>query len=551
MRRQNDEKEEVKDEVMARKNTRKGKRDYKKGSKSRNNGRQANRAKIEVGDYNNDPNWYYTDANVADQVSQLSMRDFLGVDCNITGPRGASSVDVYIPSIINVYLNPGAGANGVVVQQQQQYVPDNRMSGINMAGFRTYSKLAAFTGRALTYGPQDISIMILALGEVISCVEYLRRALGVAYTYNVRNRSYPSRLIDAMGIDHQDMFQNYALYRNRFNELVTRINQIPIPKGIAYFDKCASLYEHIYLDSDSPMAQTIVTVPFTTWTLNEQGSSLGSTLETTSWGRDGINQTWNYRPMSYYFNQLQVMVDSLLNSSTLNVVYADILNFFNKVGGDIWKFDYFIDGYQVIPEFNLGFLLQLHNATFTGVPNVPNMIGASSTNARIITPLNDVICDANNNQLLYNPGFSTGNNNYSFRWVPDEVFVDFLNPNPTVTDRVEITRMISIPGPTYNDGTTEWVVDGALPDHYCVVMAYMNNDATTPQFTVGSVISSWYNNRLSISQLDYHPIHYIMNSAGTGIDRFIDGELNYFTTVDYDLIDPIHRFVGLSLYDLR
>lgn len=276
----------------------------------------------------NNPNWYFTDAKLADQVSQLSFQQLAGFPLEIFGK------EFDVPNIVRILFNP---CPGVTPAKDFNNSAFNRTSGLNLAGFRIFSKLSAYTGRIATYGPQDISTMLLAMGEVISCVEFLRRAFGIAFTINMRNRDYPRTILDfGMLIDSDDLFKYFSDYRTRFNSLITMINQLPIPKNIAYFDKCASMYEHVYLDAPSSMAQSLITVPFTTWVLDETSYSGGTVLKTTAWAADAAQNMYYTiaapRTMGDYLDIVDLMVGNLLNSSNLQVVYTDLLNLAVKQG---------------------------------------------------------------------------------------------------------------------------------------------------------------------------------------------------------------------------
>jgi hypothetical protein len=512
----------------------------------------------------NNPGWYFSNPEIADQVSRIAMRNFAGKD--LTNFAG-SSLNARTNCINTIWVNPSPGT-------QVSYTEGGQKSAINMAGFKLYTKVGALTGRTLPYLPSDMSTMILAFGELISTVEFIRRAFGVAYTYSQRNRAYPIQAIKAMGINAEDLVTNFSTYRNRFNMLITRINQLPIPKDVAYFDKCASIYEKIYTDSTSPMASSIILVPATTWMIDETSYEGGTILKTTPLcmkkqtgnayyaNVNGIN----FEKLSYYFNVLEEMVDRLLASETLNKVYADLINYANKLGKQFWIFDYLHDGYSVVPEYNANFLLQLHNATFMGAPQSQILVASSPD--MVITPENDVYPNPDDNTLFYDPVFIT-NGTTTSRIATKEVVVDFLTDNPTVEDRVEALRFTAL-----NDGVPVGVnhdvfspipadtgitayVDTALPDHYFVGFIAWNNTAVASdaRLQTGTFIDytlvpgSYYDSRVfgQMSQIDWAPLIYVKLSN----DVALIGDINYFTSVDAKYIKPILDFIGLDLYDLR
>lgn len=501
----------------------------------------------------NNPAWYFTDEKLADQVSQLSFQQLAGL------PVDYDNMNFDVANIVRIMLNPCPG-----VQLSNTY--NTRLvqnSAINMAGFRLYSKLSAYTGRTQSYAPQDISTMILAFGEVISIVEHIRRAFGVSYTMNMRNRSYPIEVLQfGMLIDASDLFANLSDYRTQFNTLITLINQLPIPKNIAYFDKCAALYERIYLDAPSSMAQTIIPVPYTTWILDEQSYSGGTILATQDFCGKKVPSTIDeikgvVHPMSYYLNILATMIGALLNSSTLQIVYTDILNYASKVSGtEFWKFDYLFEEYQVIPEFDLNFMLQFHNMTFTSAPIVQTALATGTAN---VTPFNDVYPDVNHNSVYYNPAFSTlGTVENGLPRTGNVALIDMLNDTPNVTDRVEVTRFVSICKgtryvPTGQTKKVAWI-DCALPDHYAVQMVLLTETSNLNFNYFTSTINgtdTYPDSAALLSTIDWAPHMFECTSNGLNYTGRYVGDLNYYTTVDSIYMRKLHDFVGLALYDLR
>lgn len=495
----------------------------------------------------NDPNWYFEDAMLADQVSQLSFQNLAG------HPLQVGAQEFSVPNLVRIFLNPSPG---VVKSADYTSVSLNKTSGVNLAGFRIFSKLSAYTGRVANYGPQDISTMILAMGEIISMTEWIRRIFGIGYAMSMRNRDYPRHAVHwGCLTDEDDLFKNYSTYRTRFNSLITMINQLPIPKGIKYFEKCASLYEKVFLDDDSSMAQSLITIPFSTWILDETSYQGGTILKTVQ-----VNNSYDPntmadivpKKMSDHLDMLDSLISAMLNSSTLQVVYTDLLNLATKVGQEFWKLDYLPDGYIVVPEYNEELLLQIHNATIVGEP-----IETTLQTSPHVTPLNDVYPNPNTNTLYYNPGFwtlykrangepSTGN----------FVLVDMTSDHPDVVDRVECTRYCSIAGTTYY-GTGNKLCDAVLPDHYVVSVSFSRNAAVPlPGALEWACTTCLYDKEYreivsAASVVDWFPRFYEMDETTHAFTGRCAGDLNFYTIVEPAYLNKLHQFMTLGLYNLR
>lgn len=161
----------------------------------------------------NDPNWYFTDSVLAEQASSFAFDSYMGVKSlmRIQGQDGngdpANQLPGYYtaPSIMAIKLNPCPGDTSTI------------QTGINMAALKMYTQLSNQNSKTTQYAPQDLTMLLLAVGEAISLVEHIRRAFGFAFTYNQRNRELPRRVLEFMGFDVDDFMSNLAQHRIDFN----------------------------------------------------------------------------------------------------------------------------------------------------------------------------------------------------------------------------------------------------------------------------------------------------------------------------------------------
>lgn len=531
----------------------KGRKNYRSKKASRNDDSEEERSSnrrseglipMKNGDRN--PNWYFTDKAMAEQVTQLSFQNLAGYPITVDGKQ------FDVPNVVTIFMNPSPG---VIKSADYGSTLINKTNGVNLSGFRTFSELAAYTGRSAIYGPQDISTMILGLGEIISIMEVIRRAFGVAFTMNMRNRSYPRTILEAMRIDPDDLFTNFSDYRTRYNTLITMFNQIPIPADVAYFDKCLRIYQELYLDSDSAMAQTLIPMPWSTWVLDEQSYSGGTILATEpvccQTNKTSVLST--IQPLSYFLNIADKMIGAMLNSSTLNVVYTDLLNLASKKNVTFLKLDYLAEGYCVVPRFSQEFMLQMHNSTLVGPP----ACGVLLTNPHV-TPFNDVYPNANTNTLYYNPGFWPFAE--KFPRTGREVIVDMLTDSPDLVDRIEVLRYTSIAASNeFVHNVVRYVCDATTPDHYVVGVHFW-----TPSLELNP--SDFYNmtnieesvwKRLSslVSNIDWAPRFYEVHLDAAGPNSYYTGnytgDVNFYTVVSEEWLRKVNQFIALDLYRLR
>jgi hypothetical protein len=501
---------------------------------------------LDRADRDNDPMWYFTDVRLAEQTSQLSFHSFLGEGTITTG------INYKNPSIMVLRMNPSPG--NCYYFEPGQGARHMSRNGLNLAATKLFTLLSTYSGRAAnTYAPQDVATLILAMGEIVSCFEDLRRVFGVSYTFSPRNRALPRLLIESMGIDYNDFIQKRSIYIDTMNALITRFNQLPILGNIAYILKCRDIYQKIYTDSsDSTEAQLIFMSPNSTWLLDESTYSGGTILTTKPW-----NNTPNATvAMSSRLNTLDTMIEALFNSSTLNVIYADLMNLASKVNVDMFKLDYVTNDYVVVPEYNANFMLQVHNLDCVGIPKDITSLQYPGESF-YVTPYNDVYPDPNTNSLLYNPGFrtevvagATGFGEYNC------TICDMMSENYQTADVIEALRYKLVSNWTWEPAGQgrRYVFFTGIPDHYCVhIDMYSDSIADAfglafnrlPKATVDSTYAA------NLSKIDWAPFLYCITSDSViTIDNVI-GDTNFWTDVPVTTLNAMNRIIYQCLFEFR
>lgn len=605
----------------------------RRGSNQRGESKMAETAGLSRAGRDNDPNWYFTSPELATQASQLSFQNMLGF--------GSVIGDYKAPTICKIYLNPSPGNTYQVDDECSDYRADYadasvwpvnaanlQRNGINLMSAKLYTLLSTFTGRTSSYGPQDIAIMLLSISQIASISEHIRRTFGVAMTYNPRNRFMPLQLIESLGFDSQDLMANVANYRMQFNICMSRINQIPLIDNVGFIRKARDMYQHIYVDEPSSMAQMYVYIPASTWILDETTYDTGSYLKTVYLcDRNGVSDTLLSNIMSggaqgriledntmqSYLNLLNDMITRVLESSTLNIIYADILNAASKLNVPTWTFDYLAENYVVMPEYNRNALLQIHNLrSVWGLPDtyyVRNSAGGGGSLGSCVkvgieampkllnsnfkgTMCNDVASDPENNQVFYNPIWmlfgTSADHQYADMGLQHDLVIDMDTDNPSVEDRIEALRFTSSQaGYTYRTGTNApdigvgnsrtWTFV-ATPDHYVVGWHVDYNEATHPMLDGSSTTSActipFLEYFTTSDQLEediaaksaelvpfkYRPAIYCVQRAyKDGSDEYhaskitdkTNLDLSFYTTVDFKYINRLLKLMFTGLFDFR
>lgn len=496
--------------------------------KRRNNSKRPSEANSKVREKfkpTNTASMYFNDLSLAEQTTRFSFNQFLG------DKKTLEIFGDYAPStVLSLAINPSPG-----------FTTGADNAGINVAGRRTYTKLSAGNAKTTNYAPQDVTTLILAVGEIISMIEVAKRAFRVVYTYDVRNKAVPRGLISAMGFDPEmcDAGKIGPL-RIDLNVAINSFNQIPIMKNVSYLAKCAEVFANYYSDSESRMSQYYVFSPYSTWILDETGSTEGSVLKTENvlLGKTGHKQT-----MAEFISVIRRMITAISDSSTFGYIYADILRLVPE--GEQYKIALLMENEVLLPVYDPMKLLQIHNATTAGIPT-----GKTYTKGKM-TPNNDVYPNVNNNGIEYLPSFFT-DNKFNMPNMKSEVIVDFPHSmgDPGLDQRVDITRYQSVVYINEDNSTNlRW---STLPDHY--VVQYEAFFDTSWRAAFGSRIvhstpapvapvSAILRIAADLQKFDYHPFircEYRNEAKPDDVAEVLFGDIDFFTTVDVAYLDRMN-----------
>lgn len=515
---------------------RSGKGKYKNQTRSYNSDRRNDLPKCNNGDHSvgdvNNPNYYFTDETLKNQIATFSFNQFTGVPFDMATRSDGTKVTKTNSTVMSIRLNPSAGYTTGI----------GSSNSLNLASLSLYTKLSANNAKTSIYAPQDLTTLILGVGQLIAVASHCARAFGLARLFNYRNRAYPRTIIKSVGIDYDDLASNFADYRNRYNLLMVAASQIPIPANIPYFAKCSEIYAHAYLDMEgSSMAQTYVFCPESTWILNEEAEG-GTSLDVLKLQADTNGQV---KTMNTLLGALQSMIEALLNSTTLNAVYSDILRVADKEGMPLYSFTTIPDDYTVLPVYNKEIRQWINNLTILGTPLDTPVVGDH-------TPGNKVLPDPDNNGVKYKPQFRL-------------TMVEAINPilnfdsgDVGVNDIVEATRLTS----AYSlvmDGPNTYTDVCALADFYVTRINLYEGAALTGtlnnvglRFEDASKPEVLYNAMTTLavySNFDWSPTLYLVNRSYTLYDVIQD--FNYFTTVDLEYLTRLHEACMFGLISIR
>jgi len=536
---------------MAKQNKSNNKGNSRPGNNRGSNGRGNNRRKPQYkpkddstpdikdgessrGDINN-PEYYYEDLSVLDQVMNFSFNEFGGVPIDITMEPGDTKT--YTNKMIASYwLNPSVPecSNG------NQF----SMDGAGTAALRNFLKLSGSNAKTTNYAPQDVTILILAIAELIKVQVFCRRAFGVAYLFNYRNRTYPEMLLKAMGIDANDMFDNLADYRVRYNRLLAVASKIPFPADIQLFKKAENLYANIYLDdNDTALAQTYMFCPYSVWLFDEAYDTNGAGLRTRSLVNPNVPVT-----MNSILSLFESMITALVTSTSLNFIYSDIMRCVQKgYITNLLKFETIAETFYISPVYNTEIRNWIHSAVVVGRP-----LAAADQYRPLtmqpLTPDNDVSCMAGVNKIFYHPQFELpGVCGY-------EALVDFDHDQVSVPDKVEATRLAQRWIPITDSGSGKVYTNSlAFGDEYLVEIAFYPDSTHVKEVTSSWKFFTGSENPISTireadyySKFDWAPFFYWCYNT----EAYPIGDMDYYTLLDYKFCKKVFDYEIIRLLSI-
>lgn len=467
----------------------------------------------------NDANYYFLDDTVKSQITNVSFNQYVGVPFNLYSPTEGGNVAVDTPSIMVFHMNPAAGTGNNT----------GSVTGLNLAALNTYTKLSANNAKTTQYAPQDITMLYLALGQLIALTSHIARVFGATKIYNVRNRAYPRRIITALGVNYDDLVEKFADYKTYYNSLMTVLSSIPIPNNVPYFAKCSEIYSYIYLDMEgSAMAQSYAFIPYSTWVLQEATSETGTTLKTTLVHSIGSP----VKTMGQLLTILDNMIQALLQSATLNYIYSDILRLADKEGLQLLQFSTIPDDYITLPVYNPEIRKWINNAMVIQAP-----VAARENH----TDQNDVVSDPDHNTIKYYPSFTEL---YAGTLYP---IMNFDSGFPSDDDIVDATRLMA----HVETGSDKRSSALSLPDFYITGANIYDslNVLSLNSNVLDNTAADFSDKVAALSNFDWSPFIYVLDANGI-VSNYI-GDVNFFTTLDGEYLERLFDMGYQALFSMR
>jgi hypothetical protein len=264
----------------------------------------------------NDPQ-FYTKGNeeLVKDITPTNFGNIFGIPTAQTTPSG-----------VKWYTrHPGVA---VLSYQNTVGVANSARSPINKVGNKLFTTIQQHTNYAKSYQPADVMLMMLAYREVITLAHFCAKMLKLAASASTSTAYLPKSIVEACGIDYEDLRNNYPLYKKKIHLALVDASQLNIPK-VTLFDRAAQMASGIYRDHDVDSLKTgIITFRPHSWgkyVISGEEEAVGEIKFTTL--------TAGTHSLSEEISAMESAIDSILNYTEFKNISGDIARTFT----DFWN----------------------------------------------------------------------------------------------------------------------------------------------------------------------------------------------------------------------
>lgn len=413
-------------------------------------------SRVCAGSKDNDPAWYGLNPQLLKDAASFPYAWPLGNKLNV-GHRGKLINQGSLPGIFIMNWVPTIG-----------YSKDGT-SPVNVASINTYSKVRHDNSGHANYDHADYMMYLLAMDSVYAFHSWMRRVYGCMLTYSNTNRYFPRAIVQAMGVDFDDLQGNLADFRQYINTYAIKASALAVPAKMSYMTKHYWMSDGLYYDSQQDKPQTYLFNPlgFYRFALSE-GADPHGTLEfepmftiadTPNSVIAGCNAYYKWK-LADFIEYGDNLLAPIISDEDFGIMSGDTLKSFG-IGG-CYTLPVTEETYTVVPSYSGEVLDQIQNATFIGMPSVETMtidqnvaIGAGwiIADPQFTHPWVDAATESElpgQNAFLVNR------------------FVTFEHGDITPDNTMEATRWTNISVEVTEDGTREYTVPTMGSEVMCV-----------------------------------------------------------------------------------
>lgn len=484
--------------------------------------------------------WYANFPNFAKDVAQLAFGTPVGQPIYVNGNDYVANA-----GIMTLYFVPGPGLS------------EGPSSPLNRQATRFQSYLRSIQRAASSYDAADTMMYLLGIDSLYTYWAYLRRAYGVAQLFTPTNKYYPRRLLQAMGVDPDDIIFHLADFRAFINRYALNIGRFAMPKSFDLTQRHMWMANGIYVDSKSSRAQTYMFVPRVVWQWDNTVTTGSQLTLSDLTGADA-------QPLLHTFDQLVQIAETLVSNfnnddDTMNIS-GDLYRAFGPEG--LLGVEETPSNYAVVPVYDETVLSQIENCTIVG--ELSNGATPSTTPAITQNP------EVNNGAILFQPYAEAGMKQFgtsfwrNFAVVNPRAMLNAHVDSPSPEWVMEATRLVAVSEGRISVGALEnaklsgFGTDLITDIRVCVTSL---SNPQSVQFLRTKTQTLWLDAASTATdvaeslelaalfqQFDWAPMLYVYSTTD-GL-HLMAADVDNFTSLSHDQLYNIHEAALLSVLDI-
>ena len=308
----------------------------------------------------NDVRWYAANPQLIKDTASYPFQFPLGTKHNMGGDDkyiSASSV----PGVCAIHWDPSIG------------MANDEIDAVNIAMRNIYSFIRHANSGKTNYEAPDLMLYLLAMSDILGYHAALKRIYGVAMTYSHTNRYVPKAIVEALGVDYEDIQMHLCDLRSYINTFAVRVGSFCVPASMPYIARHVWMNSHIYVDSDQdkPQIYTYVQDHFFRFGLDDTpaGKLFFEGFAPRQIGQIGSFDDTATATKGLRFDELAAFGNTLLApiiaSEDFGIMSGDILKAYTPA--EVYRVELIPENYVVMAEYSEEVLDQINNATLFGI----------------------------------------------------------------------------------------------------------------------------------------------------------------------------------------
>lgn len=328
----------------------------------------------------NDPSWYDVVPGISQAAASIPFGYAFGSDLPtsnrsiitaLDGTDGWSTTAIEgesysMPGICSLKLLPSLGGGGAGA---------NKNKVLDLVSQNLYVNVRHATSGRKNYEDPDLFMTVVAIAELYSFIMYCQRLYAYAFMYSQKNWYLGRRMIEACGVNPDNVVENLATFRYNINRMVYVAQQYPVPANMSYFARKIFLYSGYYTESATGNIKDAV------YQFIPAGFYKFAIINDVS-GLDIEYTNYNNATVGDLLNTFDSLIANLLDNEDIGVISADVVKAF---GNNLFTLPAIPAELSIVPSYDPYVLSQFKNADI--IPWDPKLhvsITGTSTGSEVI-----------------------------------------------------------------------------------------------------------------------------------------------------------------------